>query len=156
MEIECVQLEKKLAEYLQKDWPLTLSWKVEKDSEDYRTIEGIARSQGLNTKDLVLSIVVRYRLTGFEIAPDGQGHAAVFACDPYCVTANPNDWWWTSQRNTESFKNILRKATGTGIAHRFVPDVELVTVPSMTLPEDDIDDPGLYISERKYWRFVQK
>jgi len=156
MEIECVHLEKKLAAYLQKDWPTTLSWSVEKDSGAYAEIEKIARFQGLNTKGLILSIVVRYRLTGFELAPDNQGHAAVFVSNPYCITANPNDWWWTSQRNTETFKDILRKATGTDFTHRFVPDVELVTVPSMAVPEDDLVDPGPYISERKYWRFVQK
>ena len=157
MEIDSVHMDKKLKYYMNEIWPEGTSVRLDKKSPEFKELEAIAKSDYLNIKNLALTIVVTYKLLGFEFE-EGKPSSALFRSEPICNTDNPNDWWWTTQRNSEQFKDLLRKMTGTeeNISIILPGEVEQVIIPSMNEAEDELDEPGLFLSERKYWRFIKK
>lgn len=156
MELDSVHTDKKLKHYLNEIWPEGISVRLDKKSPEFKQLEEIAKSDFLNTKNLALTIVVTYKLVGFEFE-EGKPSSALFRSEPVCNTDNQKDWWWTTQRNTEPFKDLLRKMTGTeeNILIPLPGEVEQVIIPSMNEAEDELDEPGLFLRERKYWRFVK-
>lgn len=128
IDTQSVMLNSGVSDYLQNLWPKMSMTPLDPESFDYKNLLKIAEAEGMDTKRMHLKIRVEYALCGFET--DGDMVKAVFRSEPLCWTDLPSDWWWTSQRHEEPFKDLLRKATDTRMPVRVnLPDLELLPVP---------------------------
>lgn len=142
IDVESVIIEKEAKTYIHSFWPDQVFKKLDPEGFDSTNLLKLAAAEGKDTSEMHLSVNANYALCGFE--KFGQKIKAVFRTDPLCWTDNPSDWWWKSQRDSESFKDLLRIATNT----RETVWVELPGFKLISIPR--------WFSPTYQWRLIKK
>jgi hypothetical protein len=128
LDMQSVLIEPEAKTHIDGLWPSKVIKVLDPEGFDCQNLLKIAESEGKDISQMHLTVHADYVLYGLETG--GGKITAVFISDPHCWTDVPSDWWWKSQRDNESFKDLLRKATDTRSRVRVdVPGVRLLPIP---------------------------
>ena len=141
IDIGSVKIEVDTYKYIYGLWPEPVVKKLDPDGFDFLNLMKIAEAEGKDTSEMHLTVRALYELYGFEDA--NRKVKAVFFTNPLCWTDTP-DWWWSTQRHSEPFKDLLRIATDTRQrVYVDLPEVELLPIPK-------------WFSTKYHWSLVKK